>query len=209
MSQTERQKRLRVLIKKLNKQRKQQASKIDILCNDMVSAHRAFLHRLQDIGFVAEFCRSLLGSTDLNHLLARAGRAIRQELPGTGVSFFLRQPDGCEIHAIEKDEALYQGHQGPEDCLDAELVDCICRSNRPCVREDLLGMGLETDSEIPAKFSLATLPIADLGRSLGFVLIWRPRPQVVTAEELRRVNQVMCGLARAIHGARVPLPSEE
>jgi len=207
MSQTDRHKRLRLLIRKLNSQRKQQASKIDILCNNLISAQRAFINRLQGISFTAQFYKSLLGSSDLTSLLERAGRLIKQEVPGAGVTFFLRQPEGCERHTIESDEALLPEDQGPEDCFSPELVGSICKSNRPCTLDDLLGMDLDGGLNGLSRFSVATLPLNNLGRSLGFVLLYRRSPKVLTPEELHTISPVMCGLSQAIHCARVPLHS--
>ena len=222
MSQTERYKRLRLLVKGLNKQRRQQASKVDILCNDLIGAQRSFLRRLQDIGFAAEFYRSLLGGTDLNSVLARAGRVIRQELPGAGVTFFIRQPDGCEVHACQGDESLYGEHSGPDpkadvlalgarlhECFDAELVDNICKHNRPCTLEDIAGTGRDGDWEALNQFSLITLPLSDLGRSLGFVLLYCPLPQVLNTADVRRVSPALHGLAQAVRALRVALPARE
>jgi hypothetical protein len=209
MSQTERYRRLRLLVRKLNQQRKQQASKIDILCNDLIGAQRSFILRLQDVGFAAEFYRSLLGGTDLNSLLARAGRVIRQELPGTGVAFFLRHSDGCELHTCQGDESLYGEHLGPAEYFNPELVDNLCKYNRPCSLEDIADMSADGDWEALNKFSLITLPLSDLGRSLGFVLIYCPLPQVLTVAEVRRINPAMHGLAQAIRAVHVPLPSHE
>ncbi len=207
MSQTDRQKRLRLLIKKLNRQRKQQASKIDILCNNLIAAQRAFINRLAGIGFTAQFYKSLLGSSDLSSLLEEAGRLIKQELPGAGVTFFLRQPQGCERHAIESDEALLPAERGPGERFGPDLVDSICKANQLCTLDDLLAMDLEGDLGGPGHFSIATLPLNDLGRSLGFVLLYRRSPRVLTAEELHTISPVMCGLSQAIHCARVPLHS--
>jgi len=209
MIQTERYKRLRLLVKKLNKQRKQQASKVDILCNDLIGAQRSFLRRLQDIGFAAEFYRSLLGGTDLNGILTRAGRVIKQELPGAGVSFFIRQADGCEFHACEGDESLYCEHSGPHEGLDPELVETICKHNKPCTLEDIAGMSMDGDLGTLNKFSLVTLPLSDLGRSLGFVLIYCPLPQVLNMGDVRRISPAMHGLAQAVRALRVALPSGE
>lgn len=209
MIQTERYKRLRLLVKKLNKQRKQQASKVDILCNDLIGAQRSFLRRLQDIGFAAEFYRSLLGGTDLNGILTRAGRVIKQELPGAGVGFFIRQADGCEFHACEGDESLYCRHSGPQEGLDPELVETICKNNKPCTLEDITGLHMDGDLGILSKFSLVTLPLSDLGRSLGFVLIYCPLPQVLNTGDVRRISPAMHGLAQAIRALRVALPSSE
>jgi len=207
MSQTERSKRLRLLVHKLNKQRKRQASQIDILCHDLIGAQRSFLHRLQDIGFAAEFYRSLLGCTDVHGVFARAGRIIKQELPGTGVTFFLRQPDGCEVHACAGDESLYGARQGPHEHFDPDLVESICKHNRPCMLDEILDLGANGDLAPLSRFSLVTLPLSDLGRSLGFALIYCPRPQVLNLADVRRIGPVMCGLAQAVRAVRVPLSS--
>jgi hypothetical protein len=209
MSQTERQKRLRLALKKFNRQRKQQASKIDILCNNLIAAQRTFIERLHDIGFTAQFYKALLGSTDLGELLARAGRLIRQELPGAGVCFFLRNADGCAPHATETDEALLPGDPRPEDGFSPALMSVICKANRPCTLDDIFGMVLDDPLEGLNQFSLATLPLSDLGRSLGFVLLYRRPPQVLTAGETQRISPVLCGLSQAIRAARVPLHVRE
>jgi hypothetical protein len=205
MSQTDRHRRLRLLLKNLNRQRKRQATKIDILCNDLISAQRAFISRLHAISFAAQFYRSLLGSTDLNDLLSRAARAIKQELPGVSVSFFLRHSDNCERYVIRDDPVLPPGAPEPEDSFTPELINGICKSNRPCTLDDKVGMGLEGNLEGLNRFSIATLPLKDLGRSLGFVVLYRRSPQVLGAEELDRVNTAMCGLSQAIRSVRVPL----
>jgi hypothetical protein len=207
MSQTERHRRLRLLLNRLNKQRKQQASKIDILCNDLISAQRAFIQRLYTIGFAAEFYKSLLGSPDLNHLLARADRMIRQELPGTGVAFYLRQSEGCELHSFVGDEMFACEQTGPQEHLTPDLVDGICKSNKICTLPEITALDPAGDSHGLQRFSIATLPLSDLGRPLGFTLLWRPAPLPVTSDEIHRVEPVMCGLSQAIRGARVPLVS--
>jgi hypothetical protein len=218
MSQTERYKRLRLLVRKLNKQRKRQASQIDILCHDLIGAQRSFLHRLQDLGFAAEFYRSLLGCTDVEGVLARAGRIIKQELPGTGVTFFLRQPDGCTVHACAGDESLCGEQQGgdpkrdtprlgtpPHEYLDPDLVENICKHSRPCLLDEILDFGAHGDLAPLRRFSLVTLPLSDLGRSLGFALIYCPRPQVLNLADVRRIVPVMRGLAQAVRAVRLPL----
>ncbi len=207
MSQTERHRRLRLLLNSLNKQRKQQASKIDILCSDLISAQRAFIQRLYAVSFAAQFYKSLLGSPDLNHLLARADRQIRQELPQAGVAFYLRQAEGCEFYSFVGDEMVACTQQGPQDHLTPELVDGICKSNKTCTLAELSSMDLGEDLAGLARFSIATLPLSDLGRPLGFTLLWRPSPLTVTAEEIRRLEPVMCGLSQAIRAAHIALAS--
>ncbi len=97
------------MVKKLNKERKKQAQKIDILCNDLIGAQRSFIKRLGTISFVANFCESIVGATDLNNLLHTAVRIIKAETADASVVFFLRNGHGplaglragFELHAFE------------------------------------------------------------------------------------------------------------
>ena len=80
MYQTERHRRLRLLVKKLNRERKRQAKKIDILCNDLIAAQRDFIRRLNTISFTANFYKSIVGASDLARLLNTAGRYVKEEI---------------------------------------------------------------------------------------------------------------------------------
>jgi len=88
----QRHRRLRLLIRKLNKERKKQAQKIDILCNDFISAQRDFIKRLNTINFTANFYEAIVGITDLSSLLYVAGKLIEDEIPDSNVAFFLLHP---------------------------------------------------------------------------------------------------------------------
>jgi len=89
VDQKQRYRRLRLLIGKLNKERKRQAQKIDILCNDFISAHRDFIKRLNTVNFTANFYEAIVGTTDLSGLLYAAGKLIEDEIPDSKVAFFL------------------------------------------------------------------------------------------------------------------------
>jgi len=202
MSQTERHRRLRLLLRQHNRQRKQQAKKIDILCNDLIAAQRHFIQKLSHVGFAANFYKALLGSSDLRTLLAQAGQLIQQDVPGAAVAFFLRQTDGCELHV-----AKGQGADGQrlEECFTDDLIESVCKANRPCVLDDLLGMGLAAHPTLLRSVSMVTLPLNDLGRSLGFVLLSRATAHPLSADEVERVSLITCGLSRAIRGCSLTL----
>lgn len=205
MSQSQRQRRLRLLVKKLNKERKRQASQIDILCNDLIAAHRSFISRLNGVSFAASFYKNLLGESDLRRLLLTAGGLLERELPAANITFFLRQPEGCCVPTFESHEALLIDDQPVEDRFGTELVDRICKINRPCMLNDMVEMGLESDLEDLNELSIATLPLNDMGRSLGFVLLYRPLPCRLRPDELHKAGLILCGLSHAIAGCRLPL----
>ncbi|MBN1362958.1 MAG: GAF domain-containing protein [Sedimentisphaerales bacterium] len=206
MSQSQRQTRLRLLVKKLNRERKRQARQVDILCNDLIGANRGFVRRLDGVSFAAGFYKALLGTDHLRILLQRAARQIEQELPGTGVAFFLRQGAECELYPLDgRDEPRFGGRR-LEDCFGPEIAEHICKSNKRCTLDDMAAMGLEGSLKGLDEVSMATLPLNDLGRALGFILLYRPLPRRLTGEELHKVGLITCGLSHAIRGCRTPAP---
>ncbi len=94
MDQDQRHKRLRVLISKLNKERKKQAKKIDMLCNDLIAAQRDFIKRLSTISFAADFYKSIIGINDLDRLLSIARKLIKDELAEVNSQIVAREPEG-------------------------------------------------------------------------------------------------------------------
>ena len=95
---TVRYQRVRRLVKGVNKAKRVQAKKIDILCNDMVSAHRDFIERLKPLTFSVMFYESILGCTDLNTLVDRVGAMLATAVPEAGIAIFLLSGEGYELH---------------------------------------------------------------------------------------------------------------
>jgi len=194
----QRQKRLRLLIKRLNKERKTQAKKIDILCNDLIAAQREFIKRLDTIAFTANFFEAIIGTTDLSGLLVTADKLIKDEIPDVNIAFFLRQADSFALHVFESDQPITLGKQHLENCFTPELVDNICKSNKLCALDDMFAMGLQGNLIELNKISAVTIPLSQLGSSLGFILIYRSSANKLTADELNNISAVSYGLSRAI-----------
>lgn len=209
MSQTQRHKRVRLLVKKLNKDRKRQASKVDILCNDLIAAQREFIRRLNAVSFAAHFYKGLLGAGDLRTLLVRAGRLIAEEMPGTRVMFFLRQGESCEPYVCDWAAAPIADEIRLEEYLTPKLAAAICKSNRLHTMDDLLGLGLETNRKDLNGLSAVTVPLTDLGRPLGFSLLCRPAAQPLQPDELHRVGLIACGLSQAIRASSTVLHARD
>ena len=209
MNDKQRHTRLRLLIKKLNKERKKQAQKIDILCNDLIAAQREFIKRLNTISFTASFYESILATNDLSKLLHIAGKLIKDELSDANVTFFLRQVEGFELHMFESDKPIILEKHRLENCLGAELVADICKSNKVCTLDDMFAMGLQGNLVGLNRISAVTIPLGELGQSLGFILIYRSSQERMTADELSRICAVTRGLSRAIRACQVILHSTE
>jgi len=189
---------LRLLIKKLNKERKKQAQKIDILCNDLIAAQRDFIKRLNTISLIASFYESIIGTADLNDLLYTAAKLIKTENADANVTFFLRHADNFEIHMFESGQPITLGKQHLENCFGPELMDNICKSNKVCTLDDMFAMGLQGNLIGLNGISAVTIPLGLLGSSLGFMLVYRSSENKLTADEISKISAVTCGLSRAI-----------
>ena len=204
-----RHRRVRLLIKKLNKKRKKQAEKIDILCNDFIAAQRDFIKGLKTISFIANFYESIIGITDLNSLLYTAVKLIKEENAEANVTFFLRQSDNFELHTFESEQPIALEKQHLENCFNAELMDNICKSNKVCTLDDMFAMGLQGNLIGLNKISGVTIPLGLHGSSLGFTLICRSSENKLTAEEISNISAVTCGLSRAIQSCQATLHSAD
>ena len=203
MDHKQRNRRLRLLVSKLNKERKKQAKKIDILCKDLIAAQRDFIKKLDTISFTANFYETIVGATDLSSLILTAGKLIKDEIPDANIAFFLCQADSFELHMFESNQPITLGKQHLENCFSPELVDNICKSNKICTIDDMFAMGLQGNLTSLNKISAVTVPLGQLGSSLGFILICRSSQNKLTADELNNVCAITCGLSRAIASCRV------
>jgi len=201
----QRYKRLRLLIRKLNKERKTQAKKTDILCNDLIAAQREFIKKLDIISFTANFYESIVGTTDLNTLLHIAAKFIKNEIPDASVAFFLRQTESFELHLFASDQPISLEKQQLENSFTPEVVENICKSNKTCTLDDMFVMGLQGNLTALNKISAVTIPLSQAGLSLGFILIYRSSENKLTAEELNNISAVTLGLSRAIQSCRLAL----
>lgn len=200
---------MRLLIKKLNQERKRQAKKIDIICNDLIAAHRSFIRTLNAITFAADFYKSIMGTTDLGRLLHTASKLIKDEIGDVNVSFFLRQADSFELHMFESDKPIVLEKQRLENHFTTELVEDISKSNKLCTLEDMFAMGLQANLTELNIISAVTIPLDGLGLPLGFILIYRSSENELKVDELNKITPVTPGLSRAIQACQLISRSAE
>ncbi len=198
MKDKQRHRRLRLLIKAMNKKRKKQAKKIDILCNDFIGAQRDFIKSLKTISFIANFYESIIGITELNSLLYNVVKLIKEENMETNVTFFLRQSNNFELYMFESEQPISLEKQHTEHSFTTELIDNICKSNKICTLDDMFSMGLQGNLTGLNNISSVTIPLGQHGSSLGFILIFRSSDNKLSAEEINNISSITCGLSRAI-----------
>ncbi len=202
MDLKKRNQRLREILRRVNKQRKQQSHKIDILCNDMIAAYRDFIAKLQTISFTANFYELILGINDLNTLLYTACGPIKEKVPRTNVAFFLRDKGSFGLHLFESDQPISLEGRKLEKCFTSELVHNICEANKLCTLEDMLAMGIQGNPAELKKISAVTIPLRKRAESLGFILVYRSSDVNLTDGELHFLKAISTGLSRAIDATK-------
>jgi hypothetical protein len=192
--------RVRQVVRGLNRARRVQAKKIDILCNDMVSAHRDFIERLKPLTFSVQFYEAILGCGDLNVLVERVGAMIGTAAPEASVAIFLLSGEGYELHISGENRPIEVDAGSFEGCFTAHLVARLSGCGRICMLEDMLGMGLRSDLAGLEGLSAASVPLSNFGRVFGFILLYRTADKGLTGGELAKVSAIVPGLSSAING---------
>lgn len=197
MKQEHNTKNLRQLVSRLNNDRKIQAKKIDILCNDLISAHRSFIKGLRSLSFAADFYESIIGKRRLDELLNTACQLIKREVPDTDIVFFLRREnrfDKFEYPTSPKNKNRY--------CLESyftgELVDNICKSNKIISLDQMLEIGLQVSPAILNQMSAYVIPLVRSETSIGFILLYRISDPKLSIGQLKDVASIGTGLSGAI-----------
>ena len=191
-------KRALKVIRSLHSCQKKQTDKIDLLCRDMVAAHREFSCKLATLSFVTSFYESILGCANLEGLLNSAIDSIRESAKDTDAAVFLLSEGGFDVHVAAAGVADSVEKGQFQNWFTRELVNTIGQMNHVCSLEQLLKMGLQGPPAIMKTISLAAIPLGQLGRSVGFVLVYRPAHRTLQREELSRLAAISTGLREAI-----------
>jgi len=202
MNNRNRYHRLRVLIKKLNQERKKQAKQIDILCNDIIISQRDFIKRLKIIDFKACFYESIMGITDLRCLINTAIEIIKEKTDNANVAVFLHQSENFEMLSSDDNHLI-----SPENCFSPELMTNICMSNKICTIEDMFTMGLQGNLTGLNTISAVTIPLCLTGSVQGFILIYRSLEKKLTSEEINTVSAITNGFSLAISSCQAIMHS--
>ncbi len=190
--------KLRLLVHRANKDRKRQAKKIDLLCNDLIGAHRNFIKNLDVLRFAANFYQSIIGIKNLDDLFDAAACCLEDEIKDAQLAFFLRHGDSFDIYSAKYPKKEDDKTEPFESFFSNEIVNDICKDNRLCSIEQMMTMGLQLVPSMLNDFSAYAVPLINCGTSIGFILIYRTSKEAIPAEQLDNAASVSTGLARAI-----------
>ena len=192
----ERYKRLRKIFKAVNLQRRQTRKKMDILCNDMVSAQRDICRKMEQIAATADFFEMILGINELSEICRCAAEYLGAEKKNIKIAIFLRGKSG-ESSCAETSFYSTEIADLPalEDLITEEVVEGICKEMRLCGLDDMIKHGLSVSPMLLKGLQVIAMPIGE-PVAAGFVLIYGRR---VEEADIRRLNHIRNGLAKAVN----------
>ena len=193
-------KRALKVIRRLRTDGSKQAEQIDMLCQDMVSAHREFSTMLDTLKYAVSFYEHLLGCTDLEALLEAAVHSIHETIEHADAVVILLSDNDFDIHIPAADSVERVEKQQFRQWFTREIVNTVSQMNRVSSLDQLLRMGLQGPPAIIKTISLAAIP---LGRDTGLLLVYRPAEYPLQAGDLSRLAAVSGGLRKAIAGLRM------
>ena len=192
-----RRNRIRQLVSGLNKTRRNQAKKIDLLCQDIIPAHDNFVKYLNSFRFAVNFYESIIGIDSLDRILEVAGEAICSELGDLNLNIILRIPEQLISHHSAS-SSIDIDNQKLTDCITDKLIKNICQSNRICTLDDMLTMGFSANPVILKKTSIAAIPLSRVGPAVGIILLYRSSQNPLRNQELARIASITTGFSKAI-----------
>ena len=194
----ERNTRLRQLVKKLNLIRKSQKKQIDILCNDILSAHNEFINHLKNFQFAADFYENILGITSLEQLAKAAGEYFTTNLEDINAAVIFMAGGQPQVHIYSTDSTLEDIPSQIGPYLSARMVQQICQTGKVCTADQLCEMGFFASPAVLKKISLAAIGLNKTDPALGMIIIYRSSSQPLSKCELTRISSITPGLSTAL-----------
>lgn len=190
--------RLRQLVRKLNHQRKSQKKQIDILCNDILSAHTDFISHLKNFQFAADFYENILGITTPEHLAKIVGEYFTNNIDDTNAAVVFLNNGQPQIHFYSTDPALEDIPSQITPYLSSRLIQLVCQTNKICDADQLCEMVFFAGPAVLKKLSLAAAGLTRAGSALGMLIIYRSSEQPLSRFELTRLGSIAPGLSTAL-----------
>jgi hypothetical protein len=197
--------RVRELVRGINRQRKLQARKIDILCTDMVSAHRSMIERLDALTYTNSVYESLAGCSGPAQVLDALSSSFSRRYSDCGTAIIMLDANGVSVFDTNPD--LKADISLLPSCFTGENVRAICSGNRVCAIPELLEMLVEIPPLTAEQSLAAAIPLRLGGDAIGTLLLYNTvegqlHPGLIhTAIAVSPVIARALAASRPVHGA--------
>ncbi len=198
--------RLKKTVKRLNSSRRTISQKVDLLCNDLVTAYGELSRQLDDVRTQEGFRKFIAGAVDLEQLLCHAMDWMLRQVGYCNVAVYLAGEDGdCQLGAYMK--YTLSG--------DALLTDALKRVVLPATHRD--GVLHTNANEFDSQFTPQELHLVKghdilgvnctyLGESLAGLIFFREGKSPFNADDeqlLRSISAIFAiALASVVRDSR-------
>lgn len=194
----ERNIRLRQLVRKLNHVKRSQKKQIDILCNDILSAHADFINHLKNFQFAADFYESILGIASPDQLAKAVGEYFTDNLDDINIALVFMTAGQPQVHIYSSNPTLEDIPSQISSYLSARMVQLVCQTGKICSADQLCEMGFFASPAVLKKISLAAFGLNKSGPALGMMIVYRSASQPLSASELTRIGSIAPGISTAL-----------
>ncbi len=205
--------RLRDAVKKLGIARRMVSQKVDLLCNDLVSAYGDLAKQLDTVRTQENFRKHIENAVDLEQLLCHTMDWLLRQLGNANVALWLAGDDG----AFQLGAYMKHTIAGDEIASNAMLTGMLPATVRDgfvhCRGEDLRGRLKKDELRLFASQDIVCLSAAYLGEPLAAVILFREANSPFTETDestLKSIAPVFAtSLASVVRDPNLPADSEE
>lgn len=194
----EKNSRLRQLVRKLSHTRRQQKKQIDILCNDILTAHSNFINHIKNFRFAADFYESILGINDADLLAKAVGEFFNNNLNDINAAVVFMVSGQPQVHIYATDPNLEDIPSQIGPYLTSRMVQMVCQTGSICTADELCKMGFFAGPAVLKKISLAAIGLNKAGPVQGIIVIYRSAENPLVSSELAQAASVVGGLCTAL-----------
>ena len=148
------------------------------------------------------FYESLLGCSGVEEVLDRTIGLIRTHIDRAGAAVFVIEASGFDVHLAKSPDNGQVEKTHFQSWFSRDMVQQISQTNRVCMLDELLRMGLMASPSSLKSLSVAAVPLGRLGLGVGFILVYRTVERPLLAEELSRVAAIAPGVREAVLSVR-------
>lgn len=182
--------RLRSAVRKLNNARRMVSKKVDLLCNDLVTAYGDLARQFEDVRVKENFRKTVESATDLEQMLCHTMDWILRSAGYCNIAIFLAGDDtSFELGAYMK--YTVQGTKSLTDALKQGIVDQVLREEfiQWSDREAADALSPAELDHIP-NYGVMAVNSTYLGESLATVVLFRDGKSPFSADDAAMLRAI-------------------
>ncbi|MCC6240299.1 MAG: response regulator [Phycisphaerales bacterium] len=196
-----RMQRLQNAVKRLSQARRVVSRKVDLLCNDLVTAYGELTRQLEDVRVQDSFRKYLAQAHDLEQVLCHVMDWMLRQFGYSNIAIWLAADDNdFQLGAYMK--YTIAGERQLTQAMRNSLIPMTNRKGLVHLTADEAGEQLSpAELEFMADQSIMAISCTYLGEALGVITLFRPDSQPLTAEHaaaLRSIAPIFAGILASI-----------